>query len=58
MITKCTECNKIYDDTYCLTYCPHESFGMKAFVVKHNGESKMCETLEELKEFTKKDGTN
>lgn len=26
MITTCEECQKIYDDAICFTYCPHPQF--------------------------------
>lgn len=53
MEIKCTECNMIYDDVYSITYCPHNAFQMNTTVIKSNGDSKICTTVEELDEFIK-----
>lgn len=54
MIVKCDKCGKHYDDTYYLTYCPHEYFQMRMTWVDSNGESKVITSLEEFDEVLKK----
>lgn len=52
----CNECRLAYDDTYRLTYCPHDAFAMRTVVGKTvDGKyvEKICTTIEEVEEFLK-----
>ena len=50
MKVRCDKCSVVYDDTYRLTYCPHEAFEMRTMVYQ-GGKAKLCCSLEELKAF-------
>jgi hypothetical protein len=50
-IVTCTLCQQIYDDTYYLTFCPHDSFLMEAFVVRRDGQGKVCTSVAEVFAF-------
>lgn len=50
MITLCETCGLEYDDTYRLTFCPHEPFEMRA-IAGRGDQVKVCTTVEELMEF-------
>lgn len=56
MIVSCEQCGKIYDDTYRLTYCPHEGFAMCTLVTRGDGESKVCTSVEDMQAFLAMDG--
>jgi len=50
MIVTCPKCGKVYDDTFRLTYCPHEKFQMRT--VCGDGKREMvCTTLEQEAAF-------
>lgn len=51
MVVQCTECGVSYDDTYHLTYCPHEYFEMRTVVHRGKGETRLCRSVEELHAF-------
>ena len=44
----CDECDLHYDDTYRLTYCPHDGFNMVTLAVRGVGQTKVCRSIEEL----------
>jgi len=48
MLVKCATCGKSYDDTYRLTYCPHEFFEMNTMVVKDGQIVGVAHSIEEL----------
>ncbi len=48
MVVRCGICEKVYDDTYQWTFCPHDSFEMQTLAVRGNGQSKVCHSIEEL----------
>jgi hypothetical protein len=50
MTVICEACGTTYDDTYRLTFCPHEAFEMRA-VASRGDQVKVCTTVEELLEF-------
>lgn len=47
----CERCSRTYDDTYRLTYCPHDKFEMHTLAVRGDGQEKLCTSVEELHEF-------
>lgn len=51
MVVTCSTCQKIYDDTYTLTLCPHEYFEMNTYAIRQDGSEKLCHTLKELHEW-------
>lgn len=51
MQTTCPTCGLTYDDIYRRTYCPHHDFAMHTVVVRGDGRSKVCTSIEELKAF-------
>ena len=48
MIVTCSTCGLKYDDTYRLTYCPHEHFNMHCVVCNSRGVVGVATSLEEL----------
>lgn len=50
MDVTCATCGLHYDDTYRLTFCPHDSFPMRA-VVSSRGRTRVCTTVEQVKAF-------
>jgi hypothetical protein len=51
MIVTCDTCGLAYDDTFHLTYCPHDYFPMRTVGVRSDGTMKVCTTLEDLDRF-------
>ena len=51
MLTDCPDCGLSYDDLYRRTYCPHPEFAMHTVVVKADGASRVCTSIEELEAF-------
>lgn len=50
-LVACPACSDIYDDTYYLTYCPHEWFEMQTTVVRGDGQSQVCTSIAEMQDF-------
>lgn len=48
MVVKCEVCGARYDDTYRLTYCPHERFEMHCTVGSGEKILGVATTVEEL----------
>jgi hypothetical protein len=48
MMVTCEKCGKRYDDTYRLTYCPHNPFEMNTVVGKRNRIIGVAHSIEEL----------
>ena len=46
----CPECRLFYDDTYRLTFCPHDEFAMQTRVYAEGREPVVATTVEELRE--------
>jgi len=55
MMRKCDDCGIGYDDTYRLTFCPHDRFQMNTMAVRGDGAEKLCHTVEELRDFMGED---
>lgn len=56
MKVTCEKCDKEYDDTYRLTYCPHEWFEMHTKV--HGGDGRLlgiARDVDELRELMNKE---
>jgi hypothetical protein len=51
MQVTCDECGVEYDDTYRLTLCPHDGFDMVTMVVRGDGTTTVCRSLEDLDAF-------
>lgn len=51
MTVKCEKCNKLYDDVYRLTYCPHEKFQMRTIVAGPEGVRGIATTVEECRKL-------
>ena len=47
----CQDCGTSYDDTYRLTYCPHERFAMQTVAVRADGQAHVCSSVEQLESF-------
>lgn len=48
MIVSCEKCGLRYDDTYRLTYCPHEKFEMNTTVSSGGRVIGVAHSVEEL----------
>jgi hypothetical protein len=51
MLVTCEKCKLEFDDTYNLTFCPHEPFVMQTAVRGADGKTRFAHTVEELKQF-------
>jgi len=49
MIVTCEKCRATYNDTYRLTFCPHEQFEMNTTVGNASGIIGVAHSVEELK---------
>ena len=49
MIVVCSACWKQYDDTYRLTFCPHDHFQMQTVVYRGGKRVGVAHTIEELR---------
>lgn len=51
-VVTCADCNLTYDDTYRLTFCPHEQFRMKTHVFHSRyGFLGVATSVEQLREM-------
>lgn len=51
MYILCEECGVTYDDVYRLTICPHDGFDMMTLVMRSDGKSAICVTVEALRHW-------
>lgn len=51
MRIRCQQCNATYDDTYRWTYCPHARFDMHTVMVRADGVTQVCTSVEQLESF-------
>lgn len=50
-VVQCEICLLVYDDTYRLTWCPHDGFDMATMVVRGDGCVRVCTSLAEFWDF-------
>ena len=51
MVVSCSRCQQTYDDVYRLTSCPHDEFAMNVMVMRADGQTKICHSIEDMLRF-------
>jgi uncharacterized protein (UPF0276 family) len=53
-VVQCADCLLVYDDTYRLTWCPHDGFDMVTTVVRGDGVRMVCTSMAQMQDFLEK----
>jgi uncharacterized protein (UPF0276 family) len=50
-VVHCADCLLVYDDTYRLTWCPHDGFDLVTTVVRGDGVRMVCASMAQMQDF-------